>query len=84
MNRLFSSKKIFLFPIVGIVLLALFFFKDSLSQKVSPKEDQADSQSQNDKFTAGPIKIVSTKPNPLDEAIISPATPIEITFNEPI
>ena len=70
--------------IVGIILIALAFFVYSnvASQKSAP---QASSQS-----TPKPIsetdspQIISTKPDPLDNAIVSATETIEITFNRPL
>ncbi|QQG43752.1 MAG: hypothetical protein HYW45_01885 [Candidatus Daviesbacteria bacterium] len=58
------------------LLMGFFLFKDSLSIGQQNPQKEATQEKQ--------LKIVSTKPNPLDNAIILPTQDIEITFNMPV
>lgn len=78
-----KQKVIAIAAIVGIILIVIFLRGTSgkpKSSTLSPTKTSPTIQvSQNDK-----PQIISTKPNPLEENIISAADTIEITFNRPL
>lgn len=74
--------KVFLFIIIlGLGILSLFFF---FRPKFKPSESKPAPVPVNQDEQSNSPKIVSTKPDPLDESIISATEIIEITFNRPL
>ena len=74
-----NKKIIVIIATVGIILI-LIFLSGLLAKPAAQKPaEQKSTQSQND-FP----RIVSTKPDPLDNTIISATEVIEITFNRPL
>lgn len=75
------QKLLMLVIIIGVVLLVVFYLKNN-NQPVSgntPAPLPKPNQNSSDKPS-----IISTKPEPLDEAIIPVSQIIEITFNRPL
>lgn len=67
-----NFSKLILFILLGMIILVGFFVWKTKSQ-INPVTTQQEF-----------LKIVSTNPNPLDEATILPTQSIEITFSKPI
>ncbi len=68
--------------VLGIVLMILgggFLFKDVFLPRDKPVDTGSQPPSQSDK-----PQIISTKPEPLEEAIVAADQVIEITFNRPL
>lgn len=69
---------IFIIIIIGIIVIAYFVWQSKHTSKIEqPKNQPAVVQDYSP-------QIVSTKPDPLDNNIISASEPIEITFNKPL
>lgn len=79
----FNMKRKFLIIFIALIITILFLLiKNQLSSKTASNIPQSSSQTKqtiNDK-----PKIISTKPEPLEEAIISASEVVEITFNRPL
>ncbi|MDP3758730.1 MAG: hypothetical protein Q8Q86_03350, partial [Candidatus Daviesbacteria bacterium] len=72
--------KVIIFVIIIIVIFTgAFFWKSRTPAKPSTPPAPSASVSPSDKPT-----IISTKPNPLDETIVSATEVVEITFNRPL
>ena len=76
-----KTKIIALIAIIGAVLILIF--QRGLYSKSDPKVDPPKVET-NISTNNEEIKVVSTSPNPLEEAVILPNQNIEITFNQPI
>lgn len=76
-----KKKIIFIIILIILVIIAIFFFGPKQEQKTKSKTTPAPSVQINE--TDKP-QIVSTKPDPLNEAIISATEIIEIEFNRPL
>lgn len=73
------SKKLWLVIIILILLGGFILKKEALKPKQPVPATPANSQSQNE----GP-RLISTKPDPLENAVIPASGQIEITFNKPL
>ena len=76
MNILRSKLLIFIVIIILGLVFIFLWVKDKNSQPQPPKEV---TQEQSDN-----LRVVSTKPDPLDNSTILPTDSLEITFNKPI
>ncbi len=67
--------------IIIVAAIAIFLFLKGISLKPQPQKptEQKPTQTQNES-----PKIVSTKPDPLENTIISATEVVEITFNRPL
>src|SRR3989338_11454833 len=76
-------KKFLIFSVIGLgITLAFYFYKQTAPANTPAPIKQAD-QKQAD-ISKDPPKIVSTKPDPLEDNIISATDIVEITFNRPL
>ncbi|MBI2337824.1 hypothetical protein HYU95_01440, partial [Candidatus Daviesbacteria bacterium] len=81
-NNLTLKQKFLAILVVSIILISIILLVNSRKPKpsVSPTNNPQSTQiSPTDK-----PQIISTKPDPLDENIVSGAEAIEITFNRPL
>lgn len=77
------NKRILIFLILLIAAAVSVFFYKRSSRSQPPVPASAGNQQQKD-ISKDPPKIVSTKPDPLDQIIIPTDQIIEITFNRPL
>ncbi len=78
-----KNKKIVIFFVLLIALSTGFFFYKQIRQTKVPTPVTEKVQKQKD-ISKEPPHIVSTKPDPLDENIVSASDIVEITFNRPL
>lgn len=74
-------KKIIIVIVVVLILLGLFFY---LRKPQAAKSNPSPKPSTQTNNPDGSPRIVSTKPDPLDNTVISATEVIEITFNRPL
>lgn len=77
-----SKQRVFFLTLAVVATLLVVVFKDEqagLDKPNNPAEKPTSASIPSDK-----PQLVSTKPDPLDEAYISAVSPIEMTFNIPI
>lgn len=83
LNLSFKQKLIGAIIAVGLILIAIFQMgfagKPVVEKTTEVKKDVAAVTTSPDK-----AQLVSTKPSPLDEAILLPAASIELTFDSPL
>lgn len=82
MSLFSGSKKMLIIGLLFFVLAGIFYFK-FLSRS---KPDNQTTKSPNPSATESneSPKVVSTKPDPLNDAVVSAADIIEISFNRPL
>lgn len=73
------SKKILLSLALLVILLAAFLLYQNIDKVDQPTEPKSSANQQTDE-----PKIVSTKPDPLENAVVSATEAVEITFNRPL
>lgn len=76
------NRKVLVLIAIFMAALGFFLFKDSPPKQAEPtpvSTTPIPSVSEND-----PPQIISTKPNPLEEAIVSANEVLEFTFNRPL
>ncbi len=69
---------IFIIIIVGIIAITYFVWQSKHTSKIEQPKNQPVAVQDDSP------QIVSTKPDPLDNNIVSASDPIEITFNKPL
>lgn len=72
-------RKITIIIIIIISIMSVILLKLTNQPEPPPKPNSASQPTQEDK-----PQIISTKPDPLEEAIVSATEVIEITFNKPL
>lgn len=77
------TKKVLIFLVLTVTTVLIFYFykKSTHVNNLAPAPQEIPKQIDASK---DPPKIVSTKPDPLEEAIISATDIVEITFNRPL
>lgn len=79
---MFNKKILFIGIILTVIvgIIFLFFIKKTTPKTSAPNLPSSSPQAQQN----DPPQIVSTKPDPLDENIVSASEIVEITFNRPL
>ena len=73
----------FVVAIIGAILILVF--QKGLLSKPAPEENSSNSESTKQEIpTDAKPQIVSTRPDPLENAIVSGTETVEITFNRPL
>lgn len=77
------NKKILIYLVLIIAIFLVFFFYKKVIPVNAPTPVKQSTQEQKDISKDLP-KIISTKPDPLEENIVSSSDTVEITFNKPL
>lgn len=75
------SKKIVII-VVALFIGALLWWTGS--SKTSQSQPTGEAENKPEQSSAKEVRIISTKPNPLEEAVVSATEEIEITFSHPL